>query len=261
MRLNEFTYTENLSDLFGKGSAIGAEFNPGVDDVIQGKLQAQQAARDNQVASMAGQVLQKVAPRPVDDPRNPDPQIKQRQQNWDTAYGATHKPDGSVDPQSQTAQGAKGQGSVSYVGDFNKRIRNKPIKPALMRILNKAANEAGVKVVIFSGGQETKGQGKRRTGSTRHDAGMAADVRLYDKNGKILKTDGKNPLVLNFIAAAKRAGARGMGAHPGYMNGTGIHLDLHGSAKGGAMWGAGGKGAPPARIAQAFQTGKGQVAV
>jgi len=27
------------------------------------------------------------------------------------------------------------------------------------------------------------------------------------------------------------------------------------------MWGAGGKGAPPPRIAQAFQTGKGQVAV
>ena len=256
MKLVELT--ENLSDLFGKGSAMGAVYNPGVDDTVQGNIEAAKAAKDQAMQMAAGKPLENVPPRPVDDPK--DPNIKTKQKNWDTAYKATHKPDGTPNPNAVT-QGAKGTGSVSYVSDFSNRQRNKPIKPALMNILNKAANEAGVKVVIFSGGQDIKGQGKRRTGSTRHDGGMAADVWLYDKNGKKLKTDGKNSLVAEFIAACKRAGARGMGAHPGYMDGVGIHIDLHGSAKGGAMWGAGGRGSPTASLAKAFQTGKGSVAV
>ena len=55
----------------------------------------------------------------------------------------------------------------------------------------------------------------------------------------------------------KCAGAKGLGAHPGYMQGTGMHVDIIGASQGGGtMWGARGTGKPPARIAQAFQTGR-----
>jgi len=127
-----------------------------------------------------------------------------------------------------------------------------------MGILQSASAATGLRVVIFSGGQDPKGRGSRRTGSTRHDNGNAADVYLYDKEGKQLNTRGDDPRVVNFVAACKRAGARGLGAHPGYMGGTGLHVDIIGSSQGGGnMWGAGGTGSPPQRIAQAFATGKG----
>ena len=80
---------------------------------------------------------------------------------------------------------------------------------------------------------------------------------MYAGN-KQLRTDGNDPRVVNFIAALRRAGAKGFGAHPGYMGGTGIHVDIVGTATGGSnMWGAGGTGSPPMSLARAFQTGKG----
>jgi len=146
-----------------------------------------------------------------------------------------------------------GQGRVSYVPGFRQKTRNQPIDTRLMQVLQTAARETGVRVVIFSGGQTAT----RRTGSTRHDNGLAADIYVYDGQGKQLTTSGDDPLVVNFVAALKRAGAQGLGAHPGYMNGVGFHVDLWGSQKGGAMWGANGTGSPPRSIATAFRTGRG----
>jgi len=222
--------TENLSDLFGRGSDIGKVYNPGMDP----ELAAAQAARDGGGVQFA---------RPTNS--------GEAQADWDANMAKYFNPDGT--PKNV----ASGTGSVSYVQDFAKRTRNKPIKPALMNILKRAAEDTGLRVVIFSGGQDVKGRGTRRTGSTRHDAGNAADVWVYAGN-KQLRTDGDDPRMVAFIAALRRAGAKGFGAHPGYMKGVGVHVDIVGTATGGSnMWGAGGTGSPPMSLARAFQTGKG----
>lgn len=231
--------TENLGSIFGKGSDMGKIYNPGQDDEIAAKKNAE------------------ISPQPTNSIQAAD---------WNKKFGATHNPDGSPkNPAADAAApasaapasaGVAGTGSVSYVGGFKNKTRNKPIVPALMKALNSAANIAGVRVVIFSGGQDAKGQGTRRTGSTRHDGGYAADVYVYDAKGKQLNTQGNDPLMLKFIAACKQSGIKGMGAHPGYMNGKGVHVDLWGAKKGSAMWGAGGTGSPPTTIARAFSTGR-----
>lgn len=220
--------TENLGSLFGKGSDIGKMYNPGADPELQAKSGDPVVARPT--ASGAAQ----------DD--------------WDANYAKFYNPDGS--PKNPAA--GKGSGSVRYSANFKNQIRNKAIKPALMKILQSASAATGLTVEIFSGGQDVKGKGSRRTGSTRHDGGNAADVYLFDEKGNMLNTKGDDPRVVDFVAACKRAGARGLGAAPGYMNSVGIHVDLVGASQGGGvMWGAGGTGSPPQRIAQAFKSGKG----
>lgn len=175
--------------------------------------------------------------------------------------GTTNPFSFSADPAAapQTVDPARlGKGSVGYVSGYNQKTRNKPIDKRLMTVLKRAAADAGVKVLIFSGGQDAQGSGTRRTGSTRHDNGLAADIYVYDGKGRQLTTRGDDPLVINFVAALKRAGAQGLGAHPGYMGGKGFHVDIVGTSQGGgSMWGAGGKGKPPGEIARAFTTGKG----
>lgn len=229
MRISDIV-TENLSDLFGRGSDIGRVYNPGMDPEVA----AAQAARDGGGAQFA---------RPTND--------SAAQADWDANMAKYFNPDGTP------KTGASGTGSVSYVQDFAKRTRNKPIKPALMSILKRAAADTGLRVVIFSGGQDVKGRGARRTGTTRHDAGNAADVWVYAGNTQ-LNTRGDDPRMVAFIAALRRAGAKGFGAHPGYMKGVGVHVDIVGTATGGSnMWGAGGTGSPPTSLARAFQTGKG----
>lgn len=230
MRFSEIT--EDLSDLFGKGSDIGKMYNPGVDPEIQSALAAKQGGGP-QFA------------RPT--------QSGAAQDDWDANMAKYFNPDGTpknVDP--------KGAGSVRYASNYRSKTRNKPVDPRLIKILKSASAATGLTVEIFSGGQDAKGSGTRRTGSTRHDNGLAADVYLYDAKGNVLNTRGDDPRVVNFVAACRRAGAKGLGAHPGYMGGTGIHVDIVGSSQGGgSMWGAGGTGSPPQRIAQAFQSGKG----
>lgn len=150
---------------------------------------------------------------------------------------------------------AKGSGSGRVKMANSGKIRNQAINSRLMDILEKASEEAGVDVVVFSGGQPRKGSGGKRTGSIRHDDGLAADIWLYS-GGKRLRTDNKDPIVAKFIASAVAAGARGIGAGPGYMDNVGIHVDLWGSKAGGTIWGAGGKSSnAPSYVAQAYQAG------
>ena len=130
--------------------------------------------------------------------------------------------------------------------------RNKPIQPRLTQILQAGANAADVDVIVFSGGQDTKGEGTRRTGSTRHDRGRAADVWLY-YGGQQLRTNRSDPRVEAFIAGCVRAGAIGMGAGPGYMGNVGIHVDIASAA----TWGAGGSGSnTPSWVTAAVNTGR-----
>src|SRR5688572_16521060 len=91
------------------------------------------------------------------------------------------------------------------------KIRDRPIIPELERILERAADAAGVDVVrVTSGGQP--GSTGRRTGSTRHDGGRAADLQLI-KNGRTLTfTDHDGgPSVEGFVTAAAAFGATGIG--------------------------------------------------
>lgn len=151
---------------------------------------------------------------------------------------------------------SQGSGSGRVRIATSGKVRNKPIATSLMNILKTAADEAKVDVVVFSGGQDEKGtSGASRTGSIRHDNGLAADIWLYS-DGNRLRTDNADPVVAKFIAAAVAAGAKGIGAGPGYMNSVGIHIDLWGDKAGSKTWGKGGRSAAtPTYVAQAYQAG------
>ena len=121
-----------------------------------------------------------------------------------------------------------------------------------MRILDSAATQTGLYVTIFSGGQMPRAEikskggfksgdnwyipGQKRavaTGSVRHDNGYAADVWLYtDPDRKNILTPGVNvgppAKAEQFIKACKALGATSIGVGPGYMGGTGIHIDITG---------------------------------
>ena len=122
-------------------------------------------------------------------------------------------------------------------------IRNQAIKPELKSILASAAQKSGLDVEVYSGGQPARGSGGRRTGTTRHDNGAAADIRLKDSSGRTLSLNNPAdvPLIQNFLREAKNAGATGIGAGNGYMGDNGFHVDIaakFGQAPGGSSyWG------------------------
>ena len=117
--------------------------------------------------------------------------------------------------------------SISYNPAFPARTRNQAIQPQLLNILQSAAEEAGVRVVIWSGGQDIRGRGNNRTGSKRHDAGFAADVDLYDGTNRLSVNDPEDlAIVQTFARAAKAAGATGFGAGNGYMSDNRFHVDI-----------------------------------
>lgn len=73
---------------------------------------------------------------------------------------------------------------------------------------------------VYSGGQPAKGTSGRRTGSTRHDLGNAADIYIRDPMGNKVTGDGLAPLAQYW--QAKEYGGTGL-----EMRGGGIHLDQH----------------------------------
>lgn len=108
----------------------------------------------------------------------------------------------------------------TQIGASN-RTRNLPISPELEAVLSYAEQQTGVTASVWSGGQSPNhraGQkGDGGVGSTRHNAGNAADVDLY-YNGR--KLDERNlddrALIAQFMANAAAAGATGFG---GSVNG------------------------------------------
>ena len=116
--------------------------------------------------------------------------------------------------------------NISYVSSFGGKTRNQAIQPQLLSILQSAAEAAGVRVEISSGGQDVYPNG-RRVGSQRHDAGYAADVILYDGDRRLRVNDPEElSIVQTFIRAAKAAGATGVGAGNGYMGDQTYHVDI-----------------------------------
>ncbi len=115
---------------------------------------------------------------------------------------------------------------TDFIGPPKDAIRNKPISDELRQVLEIAAQTAGIDTLrITSGGQDAKGHGTRRTGSTRHDHGRAADVQCV-VNGRTLTftNTSAHPAILAFVAAAAAAGATGIGAATDYMGERTIHV-------------------------------------
>jgi hypothetical protein len=104
------------------------------------------------------------------------------------------------------------------------KIRDRPIAEELRRVLERAADAAGIDVVrVTSGGQP--GSRGRSTGSTRHNGGRAADLQLM-KGGRILEFSDQDggPDVELFVTSAAANGATGIGAGEEYMGPRTIHV-------------------------------------
>lgn len=142
----------------------------------------------------------------------------------------------SDDEEQQAISGATKTTDINYVNQ--NAIRNKACTQNIERRLVEAIEATyghGCSINIYSGGQDQKGVGARRTGSVRHDdfgeGGRAADVHIFDQNGKQIK--GLQLAKLGQYWLASHFGGVG---HE--MNGGGIHLDEWTTppAGGGMFW-------------------------
>ena len=118
--------------------------------------------------------------------------------------------------------------------------RNKPLSEKLVSSMSFLA-DMDVQMVVYSGGQDALGEGTRRTGSTRHDNGNAADVFFVDKKtGKVLdwSKPEDQPIFEEIFYRAYQKGVVGWGAHTDYMGNTNVHLGFGAEA----TWGKGGTG-------------------
>jgi hypothetical protein len=134
---------------------------------------------------------------------------------------------------------------TTFTGPPSDAIRNKPITAELKQLLDTAARAAGVDTIrITSGGQDALGEGTRRTGSTRHDRGRAADLQCVVNGTTLTFTDqSADPVISAFVTAAAAAGAIGIGAGVGYMGNRTIHVGFGTSVSDHTRltWGAGGR--------------------
>lgn len=112
------------------------------------------------------------------------------------------------------------RGVVQYANQG--ATRSQPLTPTLETSVAAAVAAVygpGATARVYSGGQPGKGGGAR-VGSTRHDHGHAADVHIYDAQGRQITGDGLAPLAQYWLAT--RQGGAGL-----EMRGGGIHLDEH----------------------------------
>ena len=149
---------------------------------------------------------------------------------------------------------ATGGGLVNETQTKVAGIRKLKLPSRTKRMLQYAAGQAGVEVDVYSGAQDIKGATKRGKywyrngkivgiGSTRHGLQTgAADVKLYIRDKKtgerILVDPARNSrhgrIYADFMRAASKAGATGIGYGRGYM-GASIHVGFGGTA----TWGGG----------------------
>ena len=143
------------------------------------------------------------------------------------------------------------------VEDTKGKIRDRPIQDSLRVLLIEAATRSGIDLVrVTSGGQAAKGTPGKRTGSTRHDLGRAADLSLSigDRTLSFVRTSDL-PFFRAFVTEACVLGATGIGAGVDYMGPTTIHVG-YGEA---AFWGRDGKAAfAPAWLKEAVLAGRGR---
>jgi hypothetical protein len=135
------------------------------------------------------------------------------------------------------------------------KIRDKPIAETLKLILAEAGDAVGIDLVrVTSGGQAKLGTPGKRTGSTRHDLGNAADL-MIERGGRALAFNVPTdlPSFERFVEVAAEKGATGIGAGAGYMGVQTIHVGFGSEA----VWGDGGRGVnTPPWLRQAFSQGR-----
>lgn len=149
-----------------------------------------------------------------------------------------------IDPSSPDAIAADTMTALGRGNDWLKysnqgATRNDPLDAKLVDAMS-FLPQLGITMNVISGGQEAAGEGGSRTGSTRHDHGMAADVDFY-KDGR--KLDWNNPddmqILAQIVQTAKSRGVTGIGAGDDYMGAGRFHVGFGNPG----VWGAGGKGA------------------
>lgn len=120
-------------------------------------------------------------------------------------------------------------------------VRNKPLDPTLVAALGQVIPGMGLTVDVYSGGQAPKGSGQPRVGSTRHDRGLAADMRVrHPELGMLSHSDPRHREILaEMVRRLRGAGLTGIGMGPGYMGDHGIHVGYGNEA----VWGADGRSA------------------
>lgn len=124
------------------------------------------------------------------------------------------------------------------------KARTGPIQFTLKDQLNYAAQKTGLQVEVHEGGQPAKGEPGPREGSTRHDHGGAADLKLVeiaDGRKRYLRSDNHDDKrkMYDFIAHVVTAGATGVGHAQDYMGPSAIHVGGGDSL----VWGARGESA------------------
>ncbi|MFP4402119.1 MAG: hypothetical protein ACLFPL_02710 [Candidatus Nanoarchaeia archaeon] len=110
-------------------------------------------------------------------------------------------------------------------------VRKYGLNPDLELRLQTTAEETGVNVYIYSGGQPS--QGRQRIGSHRHDFGNAADLYITYNGEKVCNG---NPKFDEFVRVAFRNGIQAGGSSPSYMGNCNMHLDIVGTRLGGGVY-------------------------
>ena len=115
-------------------------------------------------------------------------------------------------------------------------VRDKKVNSELEKVLSDAAITAGLDYVeIYSGKQP--GTDNRRIGDTRHDTGLAADIRLIFNGKPLSSTKARERAIMTqFVKAAIANGVLGGGhgpeQNPRYMDNFAMHLDMLGAYTG-----------------------------
>lgn len=143
---------------------------------------------------------------------------------------------------------------AEVVEDTKGKVRDLPVDSRLLGILRSASEHLPIgRVRVVSGGQCRKGSCSKRTGSTRHDLGMAADLQLWHEGRALhFNRSADLPTIEKFVFNCASLGATGFGAGEGYMPTDTIHVG-YGKF---AIWGKDGSGAnAPAWLRQAVKDG------
>ena len=174
----------------------------------------------------------------VDEDYNP---VEPTQYKLETRYNnALHSADDlieivTVEPEKSTAEVSSPREKIKYAfGTDN--VRDRKVNSELEKALSDAAITAGLDYVeIYSGKQP--GTDNRRIGDTRHDTGLAAQVRLIF-NGKPLNSAKarQRAIMTQFVKAAVANGILGGGhgpeQNPRFMDNFAMHLDMLGAYTG-----------------------------
>lgn len=115
--------------------------------------------------------------------------------------------------------------------------RSKPLAPQLVDALSFLPS-MGLTAKVVSGGQAALGSGGPRTGSTRHDNGLAADVDFYQGGRRLNWNNPQDlPILQDVIRQARARGVTGIGAGDDYMGPGRFHIGFGTPS----VWGAGGR--------------------